>query len=116
MSAAEERLIIRGEDTAQPIQLMDTLGKAYDVTGATITAQLRDLNKTATANGAVVSCGLAEAGANFAGGTVVCPWTDTETAALSTGRYQIELNIVLSGGDTKKAIGENVILVKDQVI
>ncbi len=110
-----ERIFYRGSDEDLEIQLLKQSGSAYPVTGATITAQLRDLNKDSTANGAEVTCGSGLSGANFDAGTIIAPWTDTETSALSIGRYKVQVNITLSGGSKKKTVPDLVINVKDSV-
>jgi hypothetical protein len=100
MSETHDWIISVGEDSTRIVQLKVD-GKAYDATGATVTAQIKDkLKASTTANGAIVAC--TDAGnADFSAGIIEVIYADTVTTALTAGTFQLEVLVVEAGGDKK---------------
>lgn len=104
--------IIKGEDKSITIALKENrLPK--NITGSTVSAQIESRDHASpTANGDAVAPGSGDTGADFSAGIIVATWTDTQTAAMSTGQYQMKITVTDSGGlKTKYIVKESIWIV-----
>lgn len=99
--------ITKGGDYSGLVQLNTDRGIAYTgANGGTVTAHLVDKKTASSINGNTVN--QANSGnANWAAGILEIVFTDTDTAALSTGTYFLQINITESGGLIRKVLIEN---------
>jgi len=96
--------ITKGGDFSEVVQLLTATGLSY--TGAasgSVSAYLVDKKTNGTINGNTVA--QADSGnANWAAGQIEVVFTDTDTAALSTGTYLLQINVTESGGNIVKVL------------
>ena len=90
MTAAETITRVRGDDWSIPGTITDN-GVAVDLTGATITAQLRPRTESEDATSFTVTV------TDAAAGEVTLSLADTVTAELRPGRYVYDVQVVLAG-------------------
>ena len=102
----DRTIITTGVDYAGLVQLQTTRGLAYTgASGGTVTACLVDKKTASTINGNTVA--QADSGnATWAAGIIEVVFSDTDTAALGTGTYYLQINVTESGGDIKKVLIE----------
>ncbi len=104
--------ILKGADKTLTATLMLD-GKPLDVTGWTITAAIKDRSVIdTTLNGATISC-ADSGGADFSAGIIEVIYTDVQTAALTAGLFELEVNGVDGSSDVEKWISEQTIKVVD---
>ena len=109
-------VIHKGEDKTITVTLKQD-GLPKDITGHTVKAQLRDKKTTKTANGAEITCSESAAGADFSAGIIKVIYTDTQTAALTTGKaYELEIHTEDGSGNKLKAVAGEDFEVIDSVI
>ena len=110
--SCETMVITAGEDVSVLVQLQSCQGLAY--TGAlagTVTASLVDKRTAATINGSAIA--QADSGnANWAAGIIEVLFSDSETSAMSTGSYYLQVNVTQAGGDIRKVLIQKEIVVR----
>ena len=99
-------IITKGMDYSGLVQLQTTRGLAYaGAASGTVTAHLVDKKTASSINGSAVA--QADSGnANWAAGIVEVIFSDTNTDAMSTGTYYLQINVTESGGAVKKVLIE----------
>jgi hypothetical protein len=96
MSCLDQDSLYVGQDWVRLVPLKAD-GVPFDITSATVTAQLVSVNKTsATTNGSAISC-ADSGGADFSAGLVRVVFADTDTTGLTGGDWQLEIKVVESG-------------------
>lgn len=93
MTAAETITRVRGDDWSIPGTITRN-GTAVDLTGATVTAQLRTRTESADSTAFTVTV------TDAAAGEVTLSLSDTVTAELRPGRYVYDVQVVLAGSTT----------------
>ena len=104
----EEFNITKGEDFSCLVSLQSSSGIAWvGANGGSVSAYLVDRRQDGTVNGSKVV--QDDSGnADWASGTVEVKFSDTDTGAMSVGRYYLRLDITEAGGDVKKLISPEV--------
>lgn len=90
--------IDQGTDFSITVDVTDTAGDILNLDGYTATAQIRK-----TYSSSSVSASFSTSISAIAG-QVTLSLTDTQTTALTAGRYVYDLNITSSGGTTTRVI------------
>ena len=90
--------IDQGTDFSITVDVTDNAGAVLDMTGYTAEAQMRKTYESSTI-GATFTTAI-----TAADGKVTLSLTDTETSAISAGRYVYDLNITSSGGITTRVV------------
>ena len=91
-------VIDQGTDFSSVIDLVDTSGDVFDLTGYTAAAQMR---KNYTSSAATTFVGSH----NAAGGAITLSLSNTVTAALEPGRYLYDVEITSGGVVTRVVEG-----------
>jgi hypothetical protein len=102
----DRTIITKGMDYSTLVQLQTARGLAYTgASGGSVSAFLVDRKTASTINGNTVA--QADSGsANWAAGIVEVVFSDTDTAALSTGIYQLQVDVTESDGTIRKVLME----------
>ena len=90
--------IDQGTDFSITVDVSDSAGTALEMTGYTAAGQIRKTYSSSTASGTFTTAIAA------ASGQVTLSLTDTETSAISAGRYVYDLNVTSSGGQTTRVV------------
>ena len=90
--------IDQGTDFSVTVDVTDSAGDVLNLSGYTADAQIRKTYSSSTVS-ATFATSISEAV-----GQVTLTLTDTQTTALSAGRYVYDLNIESSGGSVTRVI------------
>lgn len=90
--------IDQGTDFSITVDVTNADGSVLDLSGYSAAAQMRKTYTSSTIS-ATFSTSISEAS-----GQVTLSLTDTQTTAISPGRYLYDLNITSSGGQTSRVV------------
>ena len=109
MATISNLFIDQDADFSTTVTVNDSTGSALDLTGYTASAMIRKSYKSTTSTSFTVAFESPRTT-----GQVTLSLTDTQTGALSAGRYVYDLVIITSGGDKTRVV-EGIVTIKPSV-